>query len=339
MTSFIGRSSELEALRDLLERGERLLTLVGPGGAGKSRLATQLALEAPSASLADLTDAADLEGLCAVVARALHVPLANGKPAEDGAEQLGRTLAQRPGLMLVLDNFEQLAAFAPDTVGRWRVAAPGVTFVVTTREVLKLPGERGWEVPPLAEGFELFLERARAARPGWSPTGEERKAVEELSHQLDGMPLAIELAAARMAMLSPAQLVQGLPRRFDLLAGARGDASARQATLRGAIDWSWELLQGHEQLALAQLSVFRGGFTIEAAEAVVSLSSFPRAPWALDVVQALRDKSLVRTWEAGGEQRFGFLESIREYAVEKLKALGPDVEREARERHSSLTPR
>ncbi|MBS1152307.1 MAG: masK3, partial [Myxococcaceae bacterium] len=196
LTSFIGRAFELQTLRQQLERGERLLTLLGPGGAGKTRLATQLALEATSASLADLTDAADLDGLCAAVARALNVALANGKTADDAVAQLGRTLAQRPGLLLVLDNFEQLVPFAPDTVGAWRRAAPGVTFVVTTREALKLPGEVVWEVPPLAEGVELFEARGRTARPGWLPTEAEKKSVEELVHQLDGMPLAIELAAA-----------------------------------------------------------------------------------------------------------------------------------------------
>jgi serine/threonine protein kinase/predicted ATPase/Tfp pilus assembly protein PilF len=337
LTSFVGRAAELGTLRALLAKGEVLLTLLGPGGAGKTRLATQLALEAPAASLADLTEATDLDGLCAAVARALQVTLPHGKTADDAVAQLGRAMANRGKMLLVLDNFEQLTAFAPDTIGKWRERAVQASFIVTTREVLKLPGETVWEVPPLAEGVQLFLERASAARPGWKPSEGDLKAVEELVRQLDGMPLAIELAAARMAVLSAEQLVQRLPRRFELLAGARADVSARQATLRGAIDWSWELLQGHEQLALAQLSVFRGGFTIEAAEAVIDLSSFPSAPWALDVVQALRDKSLVRTWEAAklpGELRFGFFESIREYATERLGNLGPDTGRLARDRHA-----
>ncbi len=322
-TSFIGRAAELEALRHLISRGERLLTLLGPGGAGKTRLAIQLALESPAASLADLTDATDLEGLCAAVARALGVTLASGKTAEDAVAQLGRSLGQRSGLLLVLDPFEQRAPWAADTVGKWRAAAPNVAFVVTGREGLKVPGERVWEVPPLAEGVELFLERARTARPGWTPTETERKSVEELIGALEGMPLAIELVAARLAMSSPAQVLQ------------RPDVSARQATLRGTIDGSWDLLQGHEQLALAQLSVFGGGFTLEAAEAVISLTAFPKAPWALDVVQALRDKSLVRTWEAAGlpgELRFGLFESIRAYAAEKL---GAEAERNARARHAA----
>ncbi len=334
LTSFVGRGAELIALKALLAGGERLLTLLGPGGSGKTRLATQLALDAPSAALADLTDASQLDGLCAAVARAVHLTLSPGDPVP----QLGQTLKGRPGLLLVLDNFEQLAPFAADTLGTWRAAAPEVTFVVTTRSVLKLPGESVFEVPPLAEGAQLFEERARTARPGWAPNEVERKSVDELVRQLDGLPLAIELAAARMAMLSPSQLVQRLPRRFELLAGPRADVTARQATLRGAIDWSWELLQGHEQLALAQLSVFRGGFTLEAAEAVIDLSTFAGAPWALDVLQALRDKSLVRTWEAEGrpgELRFGFFESIREYAMEKLSGLGPDAERLARARHGA----
>src|SRR5205823_10240982 len=154
---------------------------------------------------------------------------------------------------------------------------------------LKVP-EKGADAAA-SDAVQLFLERAQLARPGYAFTAADTEAVAEIVRQLDGMPLAIELAAARMAMLSPAQLVQRLPRRFDLLAGGLRDASARQATLKGAIDWSWNLLLPHEQAALAQAAVFRGGFSIDAAEAVIDLAAWPDAPSTLDAVQTLPEPS------------------------------------------------
>ncbi|MEW6432092.1 MAG: tetratricopeptide repeat protein [Myxococcota bacterium] len=319
-TSFVGRARELSALRMLLSRGERVVTLLGPGGAGKTRLAMEVArhFDGP-AFFADLTGAVDFEGVCLGVARALGVGLLPGVPPE---QAVGRALAARGPCLVVVDNFEQVVREAEPTVAAWRAAAPESTFVVTSREPLRVPEEVLYEVPPLDEAVDLFLERARAARPGWEPSPADLRAVQDIVAMLDGLPLAIELAAARLAMLSPAQLMQRLPRRLDLLKAPDARVAARQATMRGAIDWSWELLQPHEQAALAQLGVFRGGFSLEAVEAVVDVSAYPTAPWALDVVQTLKEKSLVRAWEAGegGELRFGLLESIREYALEKLRA-------------------
>ena len=317
-SSFVGRTRELSALRLLLTRGERVITLLGPGGAGKTRLAMELAraVEEP-AYFVDLTQASDFEGVCLATARALGLTLTPGLAPEVA---VARALKDRGPCVVVMDNFEQVVRDADATVHAWRQAAPNATFVVTSREAIKVPEEVLYEVPPLDEAVDLFLERAKAARPGWEPTPADLKAAGEIVSALDGLPLAIELAAARMALLSPAQLMQRLPRRLDLLQGHDARVSARQATMRGAIDWSWDLLQPHEQAALAQLGVFRGGFSLEALEAVVDVSAFPGAPWALDVVQALKEKSLVRSWDVGGgELRFGLLESIREYALEKLR--------------------
>src|SRR5439155_12677560 len=200
---------------------------------------------------------------------------------------------------------------AEATAGRWLELAPKARFIATSREVLRLADEAIYEVPPLklperdddieaSEAVQLFLERARTARPGYQLSGADRLAVAEIVRQLDGLPLAIELAAARMAVLSPAQLMQRLPRRFDLLAGKLRGASDRQATLRGAIDWSWGLMQPHEQSALAQCALFRGGFTTDAAGAVIDLSAFAPAlkttPSARGMVLLLRQKSLVRSY-------------------------------------------
>ena len=181
--------------------------------------------------------------------------------------------------------------------------------------------------------------RARAQRPDFVLNDANRAAVAEVVRLLDGLPLAIELAAARVRVLSPAQLVARMRDRFAILAGARGMA-ARQATLRAAIDWSWDLLAPWEQGAFAQCSVFDGGFTLEAAEAVLDLSPWPEAPSAMDVVQALSDKSLLRMWVPAAKSRydieepfFGMYLSIREYAAEKLDAGGAAARRAAEERH------
>ncbi len=353
-TSFVGRVAELADLHQLFRHGARLITLLGPGGTGKTRLSVQFASQlvsyfGPSGSpdvrrggtwFCDLTEARDLDGICQAVAHALAVPLSPADPVK----QLGHALAARGEAMLVLDNFEQVVAHAPATVEQWMVAAPLLRVVVSSRELLKVAQEAVFEVPPLrvpgkgdvvrtSEAVQLFVERARTVRPNWEPNPSEEDAIAEVVRQLDGMPLAIELAAGRMGMLSPGQLVQRLPRRFDLLAG--GKATDRQATLRGAIDWSWKMLGPDEQTALAQLALFRGGFSAEAAEAVVDLARFPAAPEVLSAVLTLRSKSLVRSYfppGGSGEMRYGLFESIREYALEKLQAM-PELAA-AKDRHA-----
>jgi len=351
-TSFIGRVAELADLHQLFRQGVRLVTLLGPGGTGKTRLSLQFGQQLVSyfegagergrrrggVWFCNLTEATDVDSICAAVARALSVPLVPGDPVK----QLGHAILARGEVLLVVDNFEQVVAHASETIERWMRAAPQARFVVSSRELLRVPEETVFEVPPLrtprdqesprsAEAVELFIERARAVRPNWEPTAADVTAIAEVVRQLDGLPLAIELAAARMSVLSPTQLVQRLPRRFDLLVDRRG-ASERQATLRGAIDWSWRMLSAVEASAMAQLSVFRGGFSAEAVEAVVQLEGAS----ALELLMTLRAKSLVRAYFPygdDGQTRFGLLESIREYAKERL--VGQPEEAGVHERHAA----
>ena len=354
-TSFVGRVAELADLHQLFRHGSRLITLLGPGGTGKTRLSVQFAAQlvsyfGPTATpevrrggiwFCDLTEARDVDGICHAVSRALGVPLSPTDPVS----QLGHAIAGRGETMLVLDNFEQVVGHASATVERWMVMAPLARMVVSSRELLRIPQEAVFEVPPMripgkgdvvrtSEAVQLFIERARAVRANWDPSPSEEDAIAEIVRQLDGMPLAIELAAGRMGMLSPGQLVQRLPRRFDLLSGGSAP-SDRQATLRGAIDWSWKMLSPEESAALAQLALFRGGFTAEGAEAVVELARFPDPSEVLSAVLTLRSKSLVRSYfppGGSGEMRYGLFESIREYALEKLQAM-PECAK-AKERHS-----
>jgi predicted ATPase/class 3 adenylate cyclase/Tfp pilus assembly protein PilF len=340
---FVGRTAELRALAARFDAGTRLLTVLGPGGTGKTRFVrrygwTWLGDWPGGVYFADLSEARSLDGIFFAVASALGVPL--GK--EDPGVRLGDAIAGRRQCLVIFDNFEQVVEHAPATLGLWLDRAADAAFIVTSRERLHIAGEETFPLEPLPleiDAIDLFTARARAQRPDFVLADANRAAVAEVVRLLDGLPLAIELAAARIRMLSPAQLVERMRDRFSLLAGARG-AAARQATLRAAIDWSWDLLTPWEQAAFAQCSVFEGGFTLEAAEAVLDLSPWPEAPLVMDAVQALVDKSLLRTWvpaERGRydieEPYFGMYLSIHEYAVEKLKLGGPGTEREAEQRH------
>ncbi|MBI5496318.1 MAG: protein kinase [Deltaproteobacteria bacterium] len=339
---FVGRDNDLQALGGFLAQGKRVVTVLGPGGIGKSRLCLQYASLHRSdydalggAWLCDLSDATNLEQVCAAVGRGLEIPLTAGRTVADVVDQLGAALARRGRLLVVLENFDQVVQHGAGSVGRWLALAPRAEFLVSSREPLHLPQEQPWHLGPLAlperdedadqsEAVKLFVERARAVRQGFVLTPAEKPLVAQIVRELDGIPLAIELAAARMGVLSAQKLLERLPRRFDLLTGGKRDGSSSRSTLRGAIDWSWKLLQPHEQAALGMCSVFRGDFSLEAAEEVVSLERFPGSPWVLDVLEALRDKSLLRAVESRhfpGEMRFSLYVSIREYAHEKLAAL------------------
>jgi len=341
--AFIGRTAELRSLSARFDAGTRLLTVLGPGGTGKTRLVRRyswiwLGDWPGGVYFCDLSEARSLDGIYFSVASALEVPL--GK--EDPAVQLGHAIAGRGRCLVVVDNFEQVVQYAPETLGRWLDQAPDAAFVVTSRERLHLAGEEIFPVEPLPlikDAVDLFAARATAQKPDFVLGEGNRAAVAEVVRLLDGLPLAIELAAARVPVLSPAQIVERLRDRFGLLAGARGVA-AHHATLRAAIDWSWELLAPWEQAALAQCSIFEGGFTLEAAEAVLDLCAWPQAPAAMDVVQALSDKSLLRTWIPVAHSRydiektyFGMYLSIHEYAANKLAASGREAGRAAEERH------
>jgi predicted ATPase len=298
-TPFLGRRRELQELGELLQREEpRLLTLSGPGGTGKTRLA----LQAAAAAAESYPDGV------------FWVPLA---PLRDPAlvlEQVGRAVGASAGpaehlgdrrLLLLLDNFEQVVQAAP-SLGELLAACPNLKVVVTSRELLRVAAEVEYPVPTLAEteAVELFCSRAQV---------EPDETVAELCRRLDELPLALELAAVRVRILSPQQLLERLGARLDLLKGGR-DADPRQQTLRATIEWSHDLLTPEEQRLFAHLAVFRGGCTLEAAEEVAGAD--------LDLLQSLVDKSLLRY----SAERFWMLETIREFAAERLADTGEEDE-------------
>jgi len=291
-SSFVGRQKEVAEVGALLKGGARLVTLTGPGGSGKTRLAIESATElVPEFG----------NGVLWVDLAPLHDPALV-------TETIGQTLGAKDGLaehigdrrmLLVLDNLEQVVESAPE-LAALLMACPNLRLLNTSRELLRVRGEVAYAVQPLAsrESVELF-----GARSGLSPDD----TIAELCRRLDNLPLAVELAAARASVLSPAQILERLPKRLDLLKGGR-DSDARQQTLRATIAWSYDLLRPDEQRLFARLSVFRGGWTLESADQVTDAD--------LDVLQSLVDKSLIRY--AGN--RFEMLETIREFATERLDA-------------------
>jgi len=338
--AFVGRQQALADLARRFGQGARLVSVLGVGGTGKTRLATRygwtwLGDFPGGAWFCDLSSARGLEGIVQAVAHALGVPLG----AEDPVEQLGHAIAGRDRCLLILDNFEQVARHAEQTLGRWLDRAANARFLVTTREVLGLPGEVALALPPLdvGEATALFVRRAASAKPGFDAHAGEGEAIAQLVRLLDGLPLAIELAAARVRVMSPRMLLARMDQRFQLLA-ASGGRRDRQATLRATFDWSWELLAEAEKSALAQLSVFEGGFTLDAVEAVLDLSRFPDGRWPPDLLQSLVDKSFVRPVEGG---RFDMLSSVQDYAAEHLRSAdrfagsGAQAVREAQARHGA----
>ena len=340
--AFVGRSSTLQEIARRFEADARLVSLVGIGGCGKTRLATRFGWawlgDFPGGVwFCDLASARSLEGLTHAVAQGLDVPL--GK--DDPVLQLGHAIAGRSECLVILDNFEHLARHAESTLGHWLERAPRARFLVTTREVLGIIGEETLGVAPLnaADAEQLFMRRAAAAKFEFVASTEEQVAITKLVGLLDGLPLAIELAAARVRSLSPRMLLARMSERFKLLASGGGRLD-RQSTLRTTFDWSWELLTAAEKSALAQLSVFEGGFTMEAAEGVLDLSGIPSssaAPWTMDVVTSLVDKSFVRSLV---DERYDLLVSVQAYAAEHLQTAGrfedsgPQAQRAAQLRHA-----
>jgi predicted ATPase/class 3 adenylate cyclase len=336
--SFVGRQAPLQLLAHKLEAGARLVSVLGIGGAGKTRLATRFAWtwlgDYPGGAwFCDLSRARGIDGIHLAVAQGLGVPLGQADPAV----QLEQAIGGRGKCLLVLDNFEQVAAHAEATLGRWLDRAPQARFIVTTREVLGIVGEQTLALEPLTgeDGAALFQRRAEAVRQGYAPSADDLAAIGQLVKVLDGLPLAIELAAARVRVMPPRTLLARMHDRFELLA-SRAGRSERQATLRAAFDWSWDLLSQPERAALARLSVFEGGFTLDAASAVIHPASTPGEQPDVDLVHWLVDKSFVRQVS---DERFDLLESVRAYAAQHLRAegrfdgSGPGCEAAARARH------
>jgi predicted ATPase/class 3 adenylate cyclase/Tfp pilus assembly protein PilF len=316
--AFVGRRDVLAELERRFAAGARLVSVLGMGGAGKTRLVTRfgwnaLASYAGGVCFCDLAQARGVDGIVHAVAQGLDVPL--GK--DDPIVQLAHAIAARGECLVILDNFEQVVRDAEPTLGRWLRFAPSARFLVTTREVLGLPGEETLPLAPLRadDGAELFVRRAEAVKPDSLADAEDAAAIAPLVRLLDGLPLAIELAAARVRVMRPRALLARMTERFRLLATVGGRVD-RQATLRAVLDWSWDLLSLAEKAALAQLSVFDGGFTLDAVEQVLDLSAFPDAPWSLDALQSLVQKSLVRPL---GDDRFDLLVTVQEYAAEHLR--------------------
>jgi predicted ATPase/class 3 adenylate cyclase len=305
-SSFVGREEELGEVLARLQRGARLLTLTGPGGSGKTRLAIEAATTLVPSYKAGV----------------FWVGLASLRDPALVTEQIAQVLGAKDGLiahigerelLVLVDNLEQVIEAAPELSALLR-ACPNVTLLVTSRELLRVEGEVEYPVPPLAHPEAVTLFRARAQL---EPSDE----IAELCARLDRLPLAVELAAARTKALSPAQILERLSQRLDLLKGGR-DADPRQQTLRATIEWSDELLPPYEQQLFARLSVFAGGCTLEAAEEVADAD--------LDTLQSLVEKSLLRFTD----ERYWMLETIREYARERLEERGG--ERELQHRHAGF---
>ena len=347
----VGRTDVLARLCSLLEE-DRLVTLVGAPGIGKTSVALacmdEVRAEYPGGTwFCDLSSAETLEDICGSLARALDLSVTDAVDSTRLVAKLSSALEALGPSLIVLDNFDQLVGLADATVTTWHAAAPCVALLITSRQRLHIAHEVSLEIDPLTlpsqvgepelcEAVQLFTVRARLTRDGYAPGPEDLQAIVELVTQLDGNPLAIELAAARMGVLTPQQLAGYLPDRFRLLVTQHEAGSERHSTLRAAIDWSWNMLSYWEQSALAQLSVFRGGFTAAAAESVVDLSAYPSAPWIVDVLQALRDKSLLRSEAIADypdELRFSMFLSIGEYARHRAERLG--VQHSTARRHAA----
>ena len=346
-TPLVGREREVAEITDRVRSEEvRLLTLTGPGGTGKTRLALQAAADL----LEEFEDGVFFVALATItdpelVPSTIAGPLGVKESAEQPLIESLKSYLQEKHLLLVLDNFEQVVQEAP-VVGELVAACPKLKALATSRTPLRLYSEQEYPIPPLAlpdpkllppvkvltqyEAVRLFVERARAVKADFSVTNENAPAVAEICARLDGLPLAIELAGARIRMLSPQAMLTRLGNRLKLLKGGARDLPTRQQTLRGAIDWSYDLLEEEEKTLFGRLSVFSGGRTLEAIEEICD----PEGDLdALEGVESLLQKSLLRREEGvGGESRFVMLETVHEYARERLEA--SDEAEETRRLHA-----
>jgi predicted ATPase len=352
LTSFIGREKEMADVTRQLSAAS-LVTLTGSGGAGKTRLALQVAAEAvedypDGVWLAEFAPIADPTLVPKTVASALRVP---EQPGRDLTETLIDALRPK-AVLLVLDNCEHLLAACADLAAALLRACPQVRILATSREALGVPGEILWRIPSLSvpdirrlpasedlvlyEAVRLFVDRAVAITPGFTVTNENAPAVAQVCQRLDGIPLAIELAAARVKVLAVEQIAARLDDRFRLLTGGGRMVLPRHQTLRAAIDWSYHLLSETERVLLRRLSVFAGGWTLDAAESVCAGGSVDAAN-ILDLLTSLVDKSLVLAEMQRGEARYWLLETVRQYARDRLVEAGEEAEVRTRHRAWYLT--
>ena len=324
LSSFVGRMAEMAAVRELLSH-DRLVTLTGAGGSGKTRLAVEVAASitgefASGVWYVDLAPITNPAVVPVTMARALGLP---DQPGSTSTESVVRHIGSRQ-MLIVLDNCEHLLDASAEMIGDILRGCPSVTLLTTSREPIGMPGELTWRVPSLpveTEAVELFTERARKVRSDFHITDENSAAVAEICRRLDGMPLAIELAAARARALSVTDLLASLHDRFRLLTGGSRTSVRRQQTLRASVDWSHALLTEPEQILFRRLAAFMGGFDLDAAEAVGGGGDVERYH-VLDQLTLLVDKSLVVLESATEPTRYRLLETVRQYALEKLGESG-----------------
>lgn len=357
---FVGRTRSLSRLRRYLQREERIISVTGPAGIGKSRLVAQLLVTQPQEIahagtwvVCDLAEAATPEDIARRLANRLQLEVAT-PIVDDTTDVIGEILATQGPLLLVLDDADRALRPLRALIQRWFLVAPSLRFLVTARDTLDADGEKNIRVGPLrfpppgetdaasifrTEAAQLFVERARQSHKGFSLGAEDAPAVAEISRRLGGVPLALELAAARAGTYSPQELLERLPSRVqwlhhDLLetsgpnrrSGGITSYADEEEGLQHTIDWTWRLLRPWEQTALAHSSVFRGGFTLEAAQHVIDLHAHPAAPSVKEVLSRLAEKALIRSGEAhdagGREQRYSHAASVRDFSKLQLDASG-----------------